>query len=411
MAKKLRNNSIISTYIGLPKEIYILFLGKMINCIGAFVNPLLALILTQKIGFSPAEAGLFITCTCIFQAPCVLIGGKLTDSLGRKKTMVIFQSLAALTYVICGFIEPSHTLAIFLVAAGCFSCVAQPAYDSLVGDITNPDNRQASFSLVYIGLNLGFAIGPLIGGMLYQNYLPIVFIGDAFTTFISILLIVFFIKEPKKASNINTNSLEAAESGSTLNVFLKRPILIYFALITLLFHFVSSQWSFAIPLQLATLFGDGIGAKYFGMLASCNAIVVVLFTPLLTLLTRKFRILSVMALGGLLYALSLGSCGFISNLFLFFIVIFFVTIGEILISINASTFITNITPASHRGRVNATLPLIYGIGGSIGPSVMGIMITNVGLKNAWLMIGIVGIVGATLMYSLNLMKITTHFKR
>lgn len=410
---KTHNNGILNTYRGLPRDVYILFLGKMINCIGAFVHPLLALILTQRIGLSSSEAGLYVTLTGVMQAPFILLGGKLTDRIGRKKIMVIFQSIAAFLFIICGFIKPSMTLAFFIIAASCFSALAQPSYDSLVGDITNPDNRQASFSLIYIGLNLGFAIGPLIGGALYKNFLPVVFIGDAVTTLISVLLVLFFIKEPvKKLPEINDendagqHSLESAEDCSTLRVFIKRPILIYFSLISLIFQFAYSQWGFAVPLKLTSLFGDGTGARYFGILASCNGIIVVLFTPLLTALTKRIRPITVMATGGALYALSFGSCGFLSTLAPFFLVIFFITIGEILLAINSSTFITNLTPSSHRGRVNAVLPLIYGAGGALGPSIMGKMIDTIGMNTAWFIIGGITILGALLMYCLNYIKIS-----
>lgn len=407
---KKTNDSILNTYIGLPKEIYILFLGKMINCIGAFVHPLLALILTQKIGLSPSEAGIFITFAAAFQAPCIILGGKLSDTYGRKKTLVLFQSIAAILFIICGFIKPSHFLTFLIIAAGCFSSIAQPSYDSMVGDITNKDNRQASFSLIYMGLNLGFAIGPLVGGLLYKNFLPLVFIGDGITTIISVILIFVFIKETYKNPKIETDQnvlkdttlLEDNETGSVFKVFLRRPILIYYSLILLTFQFAYSQWGFAVPLQLSSLFGDGLGAKYFGILASCNAIIVVLFTPIATKITRKMKIISAIAIGGLFYALAFGSCGFItSSLWPFFFIIFIITIGEIVISINSSTFITNMTPASHRGRVNSILPLIYGTGGAIGPTIMGVMIDNLGLKIAWLFVGIVVLIGSIFMYMLN----------
>ncbi|WP_343349012.1 hypothetical protein [Terrisporobacter petrolearius] len=45
-------NNLLSTYKGLPREIYILFLGKIVNAMGAFVKPLMSLILTQKLGMS-----------------------------------------------------------------------------------------------------------------------------------------------------------------------------------------------------------------------------------------------------------------------------------------------------------------------------------------------------------------------
>ena len=47
--------------------------------------------------------------------------------------------------------------------------MCSPAYDALLADLTNPDNRKGAYSLVYMGWNLGFAIGPAIAGMLFQD--------------------------------------------------------------------------------------------------------------------------------------------------------------------------------------------------------------------------------------------------
>lgn len=44
-------------YRGLPREIYVLFIAHIITNIGSFVQPLLALILTQKIGLGSSSAG------------------------------------------------------------------------------------------------------------------------------------------------------------------------------------------------------------------------------------------------------------------------------------------------------------------------------------------------------------------
>ncbi|WP_346896496.1 MFS transporter [Clostridium sp. UBA7503] len=412
---KNKFNDIFSTYTGLPKEVYILFLGKMINCIGAFVYPLLSLIITQKVGMSIKDAGLILTLTAIPQGLCIILGGKLVDSIGRKKVIIFFQSFAAVFFIVCGFIKPSTTLIFFIILASCFSSLAQPAYDSMVGDITTSENRKASFSLIYMGLNLGFAIGPFIGGLLFESYLPLVFIGDAITTLISIGLISLFIKETHpKLINSNSSesdyenqvsSLEKEETGSVFRVFLKRPILIYYALLMLTFQFAYAQWGFAIPLQLGQIFGSGNGARYFGILASCNGLIVILLTPIITSLTKKYKTLSIIASGGILYAIAFGSCSFISQLSLFFIVILIITIGEIAISTNSGTFIANLTPASHRGRVNAFLPLIYGTGNAIGPSIMGSMIDSIGMNKAWIIVAIVVGIGSVFMYSLNSIKV------
>lgn len=402
---------IISNYKGLPRDVYILFVGKMINCIGAFVHPLLSLIMVQKVGLSSSEAGAVLSLAAVPQALCIVLGGKLVDSIGRKKVMVFFQGASAVLFIICGFIKPSMTLITFIVIASCVSSFANPSYDSMVGDITTPENRQASFSLIYMGLNLGFAIGPLVGGMLFKNYLPLVFIGDGITTLISVILIGTFIKEthPKIVASDDNNvkdtsvhsELEKEESGSVFKVLLKRPILIYYALLMLTFQFAYSQWGFAVPIRLADIFGPDDGAKFFGMLASCNGLIVILTTPFITAFTKKFRTLSVIASGGFLYALAFGSCSFIKTLPSFFMVIIVITIGEVAISINSGTFISNLTPASHRGRVNSFLPLIYGTGYAIGPVVMGKMIDSIGMNIAWIVVLAIAGTGAFLMYMLN----------
>ena len=83
--------NMLTTYKGLPREIYILFVARIINCLGNFVYPLLALILTQKIGLTPKNAGFIVTLMAVSQVPSLMIGGKVADSIGRKKVIIIFR--------------------------------------------------------------------------------------------------------------------------------------------------------------------------------------------------------------------------------------------------------------------------------------------------------------------------------
>ncbi len=393
--------NLLKTYKGLPKEIYILFFGRIINCIGSFIYPLLSLILTQKIGLSIAEAGFIITLSGIFQAPCMLIGGKLVDILGSKKILVIFESISAFLFIICGLIKPSHIMIVVIIAASCVSSMAGSCFDTIVANITTDENRKSSFSLIYIGLNLGFAIGPAIGGFLLANHLSIIFIGDAVTTLIAVALVAFFIDEKNVLISHNDSVMEEKTEGSIFKVFKERPLLIYFSLLMLTFDIAYSQFSFSFPLQINKVFGDVNGAKYYGLLASLNGVIVILLTPLITALTKKLRIISVMACGGLLYAASLAVCGFSNTIAAFFIIVVAYTTGEILISINSGTFIANLSPSSHRGRISSILPLIYGGGYMFGPTLMGQLTNTIGMTKAFIVIGAVSGCGALIMFLLN----------
>lgn len=384
----------LTQYKGLPREIYILFIGRIINCIGSFVSPLIALILTQKFGMSAGESGNFIAFQAGLQGLSLLLGGKLVDSFGRKKVIVICQSLGAIMLLTCGVIPTSVFTAKMMIASSCFYSMAMPAYDALSADVTNFQNRKLSYSLLYIGINLGFAIGPIIGGFLYKNYLSLVFIGDAITTLASMMLIVILIKEKKVVDDLNEhkeinnlqekNELEDSIEGSVFKVLLKRPILILFAIIIFFIQFTYAQWGFELPLQIGTLFGSD-GAKIYGLLGATNATIVIVATPFFMRLTKSLSELESIFLSTFIYVISFFMFGFIKSIPLFFLAVILMTFGEILGATNSSTFIANNSPASHRGRLSSILSVISRSGYAISPMVIGDIIDNYGMMQGYIL--------------------------
>ncbi|AZZ61068.1 MFS transporter [Oenococcus sp. UCMA 16435] len=390
-----------SNYRNLPKEIYIIFISRIIDAAGSFVQPLLTLILIEKIGLSAAESGFYITIQGVLSAPGMIIGGKLTDLLGRKKIILLSQIPGALVLMFCASIKSSSILLVyFLILSSILYSISSPAYDALLADITIPKNRQASYSLSYMGWNLGYAIGPILGGLLFKNALPFLFFGDGITTLVSMVLVATFIGETKgkKDQEIDfaKRPLEISQEGSVFRILLQRPIIICFALILFCYEFVYAQWGFALPLQLSDLFGKN-GAFLYGTLASFNGILVIILTPLLTKITKKISAITVMSIGGFCFVVSFGSLAFVHVLFPFYFDLFLMTIGEILISINSSVFIANHTPLSHRGRISAIIPIITGAGYVFSPIVMGNFISYASIKDAWFLAGGIVFIAACLM--------------
>lgn len=292
-----------------------------------------------------------------------------------------------------------------MILSSCLYSLSTPAYDALNADLTNSHNRKRAYSLLYMGVNIGFAIGPVLGGLLYNKYLPIIFIGDAITTLISLSLFVLFIKETKEdneTEKTEQNNLEANEKGSVVKVLLQRPILLAFSFIILTYQFGYSQIGFSLPLQLKEVFGDS-GAAIYGLIGGFNGLSVILLTPILTTYTKNLNPIKTMAIGGLFYAVSFGLYGIVKKEILFFGVMFIMTIGEVLVAINQGAFIASKTPASHRGRISSILPLISGAGYACGPFVMGRVIDSMGMFSGWMMILVVVGIGALFMFSLEMM--------
>lgn len=398
-----RINNLLSPYKGLPREIYVIFVSRIVNAMGCFVMPLMTIIMTDRIGLSRQEAGFFLSLNSMIFPLASMLGGKLADTIGRKYLIIIFDTLAALLYMSCGFITPSMKLIYTILAASACMSVAGPSHDSLIADLTTPENRTGAYALSYLGWNIGFAVGPMLGGFLYRKYLSLVFIGDAATALISISLIFLFVKETfgrtKEEITDDSRKLERREEGSIISVLLRRPILLYFSVIAFGYHFAYSQWTFLMPIHSMQNFGS-LGAQYFGWMASLNGLVVIVFTPILTKLGEHIKNMRKMVYGIVLYAVGFGMLGLVRSLPYFFLSVFIFTLGEILLSISVMPFIVNHTPASHRGRMNAVMPTIMGIGYAIGPMVMGKALNYTTIESAWLALGAATAVTALFMFGL-----------
>lgn len=389
---------LIKDYKGLPREIYILFISRVINRIGAFVYPLLTLILTDKIGIPKDRAGTFITLLVILSAPGMFIGGKLVDIIGRKKVLVIFNSLGAIVLFMCGFWKHNMTMVYILALSSIFFSFSMASQDAMVADITTPKDRKKAFSLLYMGNNLGLSIGPIIAGLLYKNYLSLIFIGDAITTLISMALVLIYVEETFDKGKISAKEreLEREEKGSVVSILSKRPIIVYYALILFFYNLGYSQWGFGLPLHVKDMFGD-VGPKYYGFLSAFNGFIVITMTPIVSKLTDKLNSLKAMALGGFLYFISLFMLSFINNLPLLFVSTGILTIGEIIVIIDSVTFVANNSPASHRGRLNSFVMAIYGAGMAVGPFVMGKLLIFYNINIVWIIVSVVVLVAASLM--------------
>jgi len=385
----MKLTKIFNPYKGLSREIYILALGRMINAAGSFIFPLITLILTIKVGLNKTEAGYIISASGIFFMLSGVIGGKITDCFGRKKIIIIFNSLGAICYLLAACLGTSIYLVPTVILAGFLMGIAGPASGGLIADITTPKTRDGAYSLFYMAMNVGFTISPIVGGLLLKKYLWLLFLLDGTTSLIAVLLTFVFIPESihkVKEKLGEDRKYEKHMEGSILKVLAQRPILIFFALVMFGYNFVYSQWSFLYPIHISKLVPNN-GAGFYGILVSFNAIIVITMTPIITKFISGKKAIARIFLGGMLYTIGFGMLGFIDLIPFIYISVIIITLGEIVVTISSAPFVVNHTPASHRGRMEAVLPIIMGLGYTIGPATMGTILKFTTIENGWKFVG------------------------
>jgi len=357
--------------------------------------------LTSRIGIDVGVVGLLVAVNAFLGMLGAMIGGKLIDTIGRKPILLIFRTISGVGYVLCAFTRDPLIITAVLMFAGFFGGFSQPVYTTIITDLTEGEQRKGAFSLNYLAINIGFSVGPLLAGFLYENYLEWLFLGDALTIFISVILVMVFVPETKPSKEVITKSgsNESEEEGGLLAALWSRPELVVFSLIIVIFFIAFAQTKMGLPLQVESVFSEG-GAKIFGSLMAVNAILCTLLTVFITSAVRNLKASLTIAIGGLFYAVGFGML-FVANSFFGFVISTAIwTVGEILIAVNTGVYIADHTPITHRGRFNSVFPMIRRLGFFGGPIIAGYVIKFTDIRNLWLLIGALSFLGALMMYKL-----------
>lgn len=395
-------SGLFSQYKGLSKTAYVLFFARLVTSMGAFIFPMLTLILTVKLGYSALYAGSLMAIVAILMLVGNIIGGKLADKFNRKKIIITLDVISVLFFYACAIFQPNEIMIYFLIASGFFATMEGPSFDALLADSTLPAERERVFSLAYIGFNLGFTFGAAMAGLLFTNLLSLAFVLDGTTTIISTFMIILMVKEYRqediKEEDKNEYENHIDESESIFKVLWKRKSLIYFISITILGAFMYQQWNFSLPLYMNHIFGKADGPKFYGFVASINGAVVIVFTPIITYLLRKKYELQKMALAAFLMGISFLVIFRGSYLYLFFIFIIIFTLAEVTSTVGQAPYMSRRVPGSHRGRLSSIGFIGYFIGGNVSTVICGWLIDSYGFDYVIALLILLGVIESFLLY-------------
>lgn len=399
----------INNYKGLPKEMYVICFATLINRLGDFVVPFLALYLTQKIGMTAAATGVIVTLSSVVGIPASILGGKISDMFGRKKIYTYAQSIAAVTLIPCAFTKSVSITIMCLLISTFFNGFVRPAFQSMIQDILSKEERQVGFSLNYLAINAGVAIGPIIAGFLFNNLLPLLFLGDTLTSLIAVFLVWKNIKEtyPVNSKLKVESKAEIAEKGNTFQMLWKRPALSLFLVLYMVYNFIYAQHKFSLPITLNAQFNNE-SAKLLGYIMSINAVTVLVLTIFIGFITKRNHQLTNMAFTGILYAIGFGMIGYIDNFNFFIISTIIWTLGEILSSISSGVYVANNSPSNYRARLNAIMNLGRFLGTALSTFFSGAYIQVYGYKTLWFLIFFISIISGILMFVLKIFSVKSE---
>jgi MFS family permease len=370
----------------LPPSAWVLFAGTFVNRLGTFVLPFITLYLTSR-HFSVAQAGLAVAMYGIGGFAAQILGGLLTDRIGRRNTIGFSMfGAAALTLVLW----QATTLAVIYPVMALLALVAElhrPAATALITDLVPSEGRVAAFAAFRLAINIGWACGLALGGLLADRSFAYLFIGDAATSAAFGVISLVALPHGVRTSRHEERHLR----GATRTILADRGFLLFLGSVVI---------GAAIYMQNVSTFALHVrdsgysNAVYGGLQALNGAIVVFLELPIAAWTGRRSRT-GMVALGSVLIGMAFASLAVATAVAAMVAMVFVWTLGEIVASPPASAFVADRSPDHARGRYQASLGMMFALGGVIGP-IIGTVVYEHSPVALWIGCGVAGLISAAL---------------
>lgn len=382
------------TVSGLPRTFWWLWTSTLVNRLGGFVVTFLALYLTLDRGYSATYAGLVASLYGLGGAVGAVVGGVLTDRLGRRSTMLLAQVAAAAGTATLAFVDGQAEIAGVATVIGVASSASRPAVQAMMADVVPAADRVRAFSLNYWAINIGFAVSSAAAGLIAsQGYLWL-FLGDAFMTVLCALVIYAKVPEsmPGREPASPGRSAGAAGGGESrvgLGVVLRDQRFMWFVALTFLLGTVTQQSSTTLSVDMGR---QGFSASQYGLIIGLNGLLIVLLQIPLTRLVERRSVAALLTAGTLLMGWGFGLTAFAGSVPFYALTVAVWTIGEILHAPASMSLVADLAPAHARGRYQGMYSLAWPAASFAGPLLGGVALDRWGGGVVWGACAVVGTV-------------------
>jgi MFS family permease len=149
----------------------LLFMLAMIlaNLGGNMYGPLEALYL-QDLGASIGQIGLFYTLSQIIPLILQILGGWVSDSLGRLRAIAIGSVVGVFTYVPLILATRWEWVLLASALSAVTRSLVGPSFDAFIADHSAPENRARLFGITQTLFGVVGVIGPVLGGFLVEEW-------------------------------------------------------------------------------------------------------------------------------------------------------------------------------------------------------------------------------------------------
>lgn len=372
--------------------------------VSTMIFPFMAIYFSIKLG--SAIAGALLLINVIASLVIGLYGGYVGDRLGRKKVMIIGQSIQVISIACMGiansdYVDSPWLTFIFMLVNSLGSGLMNPATEAMLIDVSTPENRKVMYSINYWAINLSIAIGAIFGGLLFENYRLQLFIGLTVIAVITLYVMAVYMEEVYVARKTVEKKNVLKDMADSYKVVMKDKAFLIFcaaSICTLSLEFqINNYLGVRLQKEFETvhfLFGNGVtfdltGIRMLSWISAENTILVVLCSALLIKMLKNFNDLKILYVGLFIYTIGFTILGTSNSLWILLIAGLFQTVGEMMYVPVRQSIMADMVPNEARGSYMAINGMVFQVAkmnGALGV-MLGSFIVSWGMSALYFIVG------------------------
>ncbi|MGM9986255.1 MAG: MDR family MFS transporter [Bacillaceae bacterium] len=384
----MERNDFMTALKKLHPIVWTIVIGTMFGRLATSMSmPFLTIYLTKTLGASPFQAAFIVGLTALVGIFMSFVGGNLSDRFGRK--MIMLFSIFFFTIVFVGYSYANEIWMFFFLAGlnGVARSLFEPASRALLGDVTPREHKLMVYNLRYGAINLGVAVGPLLGVIIGSAQSTKGFLLPALIYFIYGIVLFFMLKKVKV--QLTTIGEKAVNMVEAMKVVKKDHVFLLSISAMILCSIAYSQFMSTMPQYFGNSPDIKNGVTLYAWLITLNAVTVVVLQYPLTRIGKKYSSLTSITIGGVIISISLMLLGIAHSVPTLIGCMILFTIGEVLMFSMTDVFVDEIAPTHLRGTYFGAMGL-NGIGQVCGPWLGGAILSYYGYADGGITFFIIG---------------------
>ncbi len=352
-----------NAYSGLSKETWLLSFIMLVNRSGTMVVPFMTLYLTSpQMGYSIAQAGIVFGLFGAGAFSGAWLGGRMTDKIGFYPVQLITLIGGGILFIVLGQMKIYPLICLFTFAVSFVNEAFRPANSTAIAFYSKEENRTRSYALNRLAINIGWAVGVAIGGVIADYNFELLFWVDGVTNISAALIMWLFLKPV----NYKPSQQKTAGSSYRLSAYRDKTFLLFIAVTTLF-----AACFFQLFTNMPIFFEKELhfSKSFIGILMSVNGIIIALVEMVLVYkLDGKARNAWLIPAGVALVGISFLTLNIpFMGAVLAFGMITMVTFGEIFSMPFMNTWWIGRTQHSNRGEYAGLYTMAWSAAQCLGP--------------------------------------------